>query len=84
MMSPGEMQRLSFVRLFYHRSPFAFLDEATSQVSMDMEHKLYRLCATYGITLVSVGHRQSLLEYHDMELRLDGKGGWQMIQLTQT
>ena len=81
MLSPGEMQRLSFVRLFYHQPPFAMLDEATSQVSVDMEERLYTICAKLGITVVSVGHRQTLHDFHDVELKLDGKGGWEMVQL---
>ena len=27
---------------------------------------------------MSVGHRESLREYHDVDLNLDGKGGWSL------
>ncbi|CAL1526890.1 unnamed protein product [Lymnaea stagnalis] len=80
-MSPGEMQRLSFVRLFFHRPPFAILDEATSQVSQDMEALLYRTCSELGITFMSIGHRSTVRPYHDMELRLEGNGSWSLSPL---
>ncbi|XP_014665221.1 PREDICTED: ATP-binding cassette sub-family D member 4-like isoform X2 [Priapulus caudatus] len=78
VLSPGEMQRLSFVRLFFHSPMFAVLDEATSAVSANMEKTLYATCRQLGITLVSVGHRASVRQYHDVELNLDGTGGWKM------
>ena len=43
LLSPGEMQRLCFVRLFHHRPAFVFMDEATSAVSPDMEEALYQV-----------------------------------------
>ena len=55
---------------------FVVLDEATSQVSTDMERRLYEECSRKHITLLSVGHRESLRTYHDMLLHLDGTGGW--------
>jgi len=76
MLSPGETQRLSFARLFYHKPPFAVLDEATSQIGTDLEKDLYKICSDMKITVVSVGHRESLRNYHDMEVHLDAKGGW--------
>ncbi|KAJ8309383.1 hypothetical protein KUTeg_014257 [Tegillarca granosa] len=57
-------------------SHYSVLDEATSQVGINAEDKLYRLCQELGITVLSVGHRKSLRQYHEMELHLDGKGGW--------
>ena len=86
MLSPGEMQRLSFVRLFYHKPVFAILDEATSQIGEDMERVLYNRCSAYDITVLSVGHRDSLRKYHHKQLKLDGKGGWtvQVIPQAQT
>lgn len=76
VLSPGEMQRLGFVRLFYHQPQVAVLDEATSAVSLEVEDQLYRECMKRGITLISVGHRESLKAYHSALLYLDGKGGW--------
>ncbi|KAK7504347.1 hypothetical protein BaRGS_00004651, partial [Batillaria attramentaria] len=69
-LSPGEMQRLSFVRLFFHNPPFAILDEATSQVSQDMEATLYQTCSRLRIGLLSVGHRDSIRRFHHMNLHL--------------
>ncbi|XP_028409619.1 ATP-binding cassette sub-family D member 4-like [Dendronephthya gigantea] len=76
MLSPGEMQRLSFARLFYHKPDCAVLDEASSALDIETENEFYQLCDSYGITLISVGHRESLRQFHHSFLILDGEGGW--------
>uniref|UniRef100_A0A8C6KN11 ATP binding cassette subfamily D member 4 n=1 Tax=Nothobranchius furzeri TaxID=105023 RepID=A0A8C6KN11_NOTFU len=60
VLSPGEMQRLSFARLFYLQPKYAILDEATSALTEEVEAQLYRTCKQLGMTLVSLGHRSSL------------------------
>ncbi|ESO94251.1 hypothetical protein LOTGIDRAFT_215742 [Lottia gigantea] len=82
-LSPGESQRLSFIRLFYHQPQFAILDEATSQVNIEMEEILYSYCNELNITLLSVGHRQSIRKYHNVELHLDGSGDWSMTNIIE-
>uniref|UniRef100_A0A8C5DJQ2 ATP-binding cassette, sub-family D (ALD), member 4 n=1 Tax=Gouania willdenowi TaxID=441366 RepID=A0A8C5DJQ2_GOUWI len=62
VLSPGEMQRLSFARLFYLQPKYAILDEATSALTEDAEAQLYRTCKQLGMTLVSLGHRSSLVK----------------------
>ena len=47
------------------------LDEATSQIGIDMERYVYEKCLQLKITVVSVGHRDSLRQFHDMELHID-------------
>jgi ATP-binding cassette subfamily D (ALD) protein 4 len=37
---------------------------------------MYGKCQELGITVISVGHRESLKAYHHCQLHLDGKGGW--------
>ena len=41
-----------------------------------MERKLYELCKEKSITLISVGHRESLRLYHHIQLTLHGDGSW--------
>lgn len=41
-LSPGELQRLMFARLFFHKPKIAVLDEATSALSAEMEETIYR------------------------------------------
>ncbi|XP_054168656.1 lysosomal cobalamin transporter ABCD4-like [Oppia nitens] len=69
-LSPGEQQRISFVRLFLHRPLMAVLDESTSAISVQMERKIYEECNRLNIAIISCGHRTSLEEYHSCVLRV--------------
>nr|XP_047915781.1 lysosomal cobalamin transporter ABCD4 isoform X8 [Anser cygnoides] len=80
ILSPGEMQRLSFARLFYLQPRYAVLDEATSALTEEVEHELYRVCLQLGMTLVSVGHRPSLEKFHSWILKLHGEGRWELMR----
>ncbi|XP_028920324.1 lysosomal cobalamin transporter ABCD4 isoform X4 [Ornithorhynchus anatinus] len=78
VLSPGEMQRLSFARLFYLQPRYAVLDEATSALTEEAESELYRICQQLGMTLISVGHRRSLEKFHSSILNLCGDGRWEL------
>lgn len=60
-----------------------FLDECTSQVTLDVEAKMYTHAKLSGITLLTVSHRQSLWKYHEYMLRFDGEVGRGLIKLGQ-
>lgn len=75
-LSGGEQQRIGFARLLYHAPKYAFMDESTSALDVDLEEKCMHMCREAGITCISVAHRPSLLKYHQQLLRLDGEGGF--------
>ncbi|XP_041070504.1 ATP-binding cassette sub-family D member 4 isoform X1 [Carcharodon carcharias] len=81
VLSPGEMQRLSFTRLFYHQPKYAVLDEATSALTEEAERELYHTCRQLGMTVISVGHRSSLTKHHDSMLYLFGDGKWELTKI---
>ncbi len=74
-LSPGEQQRLHFARAFLQRPDWVFLDESTSALDETAERQLYRtlhaICPR--TTVVSVGHRSSLVALHDVQWPIDGK-----------
>ena len=72
ILSGGERQRLSIARLYYHCPKFALLDESTSEVSSDIEDRIYERCIQLGITLVTISHRESLKKHHHTILHLTG------------
>lgn len=77
-LSLGEQQRLAMVRLLVHRPSVAVVDECTSAVTDDAQDWFYRKCATHGIAMISVGHKDSLAQLHDAVLTLDGNGGFSL------
>ncbi len=78
LLSLGEQQRLSFARLLLAAPPIAILDEATSALDQENESVLYTLLRSRRTCLVSVGHRESLIQHHEYVLELKGDGGWRM------
>ncbi|WAR19912.1 ABCD4-like protein [Mya arenaria] len=60
------------------------LDEATSQVGFPMERVLYEKCASLNITLLSVGHRDSIRKFHDIELNIEIGGSWSLKPISRT
>ncbi len=77
VLSVGEQQRIAFARVLLVAPRYAILDEATSALDEANEDSLYRQLASSSTTLISVGHRRSLLKYHRQVLELTGNGGWQ-------
>ena len=81
-LSLGEQQRLAFGRVLINRPSLVILDESTSALDVDSERKMYillkeRLVSPTGlpVTYVSVGHRPSIIAFHDLKLLLrDGTG----------
>ncbi|CAN0010491.1 unnamed protein product, partial [Discosporangium mesarthrocarpum] len=79
MLSLGEQQRLAFARLLYNQPKLAILDEATSALDLNNERRMYELMHTIlGLSVISVGHRPSLLQFHDTRMRLSQGGGCQI------
>lgn len=83
VLSPGEQQRLAFGRALANRPAVVFLDEATSATDSGLEHSLYSLLRAElpHVMVVSVGHRETLLPFHDHALTLNREGGWKLQAL---
>jgi len=71
-LSGGEQQRLSIARALLQKPDWLFLDEATSALDEPAESELYRLLLTRlpNAAIVSIGHRSSLIQFHDRFLEL--------------
>jgi putative ATP-binding cassette transporter len=69
-LSLGEQQRLAFARILLVKPALLFLDEATSALDEASEARLYSLLRTapWQPTIVSVGHRSTLRNFHDQVL----------------
>ena len=78
ILSLGEQQRLAFARLLLHKPKVAFLDEASASLDEGMEHAMYRLIRDKlpNTTIISVGHRSTLIPLHQQQLELRVDGDW--------
>ena len=76
VLSGGEQQRLAFARTLLNRPDWLFLDEATAALPDEDQAALYDLLHRRlpDTTLVSIGHRASLVPFHKRHLAWSGAG----------
>ncbi|WP_414579467.1 ABC transporter ATP-binding protein/permease [Anabaena sp. CCY 9402-a] len=72
-LSLGEQQRLAFARLLLIQPKYAILDESTSALDEETEASLYQQLQQTSVTYISVGHRSTLLNHHQLVLELTQK-----------
>ena len=58
---------------------YGVLDEATSALDTVNEANLYGWLQQLGINYISVGHRSSIIAYHDSVLELLGHNKWRLL-----
>ncbi|MGD1919874.1 MAG: ABC transporter ATP-binding protein/permease [Pleurocapsa sp.] len=80
VLSLGEQQRLAFARILINKPKYVILDEATSALDIKNEASLYQHLVQYQTTFVSVGHRPSLIDYHDYVLEIEDQANWKIIE----
>jgi putative ATP-binding cassette transporter len=76
-LSGGEKQRLTIARVLLHRPDIIVLDEATSALDSASQDSLMKLLSEEmkGLTIVSVGHREELEQFHNRKLTLERRRG---------
>lgn len=80
-LSLGEQQCISMARLLIHKPKYAFLDEASSALDLETEQNIYKQILQSGSTIISVGHRASILPFHCYNLNLLGEGKWKLHEI---
>jgi putative ATP-binding cassette transporter len=77
ILSGGEKQRLAFARIMLHQPDIIVLDEATSALDPASQDKLMKLLSDElkATTIVSVGHRPELEQFHDRKITLERRRG---------
>ncbi len=75
-LSPGEQQRVAFVRVLLTRPQILFLDEATSALDPETEARLYDMVMKElpEAAVISIAHREAVAKYHQVR--------WQFVHET--
>ena len=68
--SGGEQQRLAIARALLFKPEYMFFDEATASMDEPSEMELYTMLSEEmaDATIISIGHRSSLAQFHDRTL----------------
>lgn len=81
VLSLGEQQRVAFARILITKPKYAILDEATSALDLPNEQSLYEHLLATNTTFISVGHRQSLRQYHQFLLEITPEEDWNLSEI---
>lgn len=75
-LSPGEQQRLAFVRALLTKPDVLFLDEASSALDAETEQAMYELILAEipDAAVVSIAHRPAVAQYHQIHWRFEEVG----------
>lgn len=73
ILSPGELQRVAFIRILLTKPDVVFLDETTSALDEATEYLLYEIIKARlpDMIILSVGHRSTLHQFHNKQLKLE-------------
>ena len=83
-LSLGEQQRVAFARILLNQPNYAILDEATSALDIKNEERLYQKLLASQTTFISVGHRPTLKQYHQLILQLSENPEWEIQRSANT
>lgn len=85
-LSLGEQQLIAFARLFIAEPNIIFLDEATASLDENTERMLYQQLKQHlpQATIITVGHRSSLFEFHDEVIHLSDNAERALITQVQS
>ncbi len=77
ILSGGEQQRVAAARAMVFKPDWLFMDEATAALDDDAEAAIYAALKQHlpATTMVSIGHRPALRQWHDRRLELQRKPG---------
>lgn len=77
ILSGGEQQRLAVARALVFKPDWLFMDEATASLDDASEAAVYRALKEQlpNATMVSIGHRPTLRQWHDRRLELQRQPG---------
>lgn len=76
-LSGGEQQRVAIARALLAKPDWLFLDEATSALDEQLEDDIYAMLRERlpRATIVSIGHRSTLLAFHDRHIIMEPAPG---------
>lgn len=76
-LSPGEQQRLAFVRVLLTRPEVLFLDEASSALDAETEEALYKLVVEElpDAAIISIAHRELVEKHHHVRWQFVHENG---------
>jgi vitamin B12/bleomycin/antimicrobial peptide transport system ATP-binding/permease protein len=77
VLSGGEQQRLAVARALVFKPDWLFIDEGTSALDETVEAGIYRVLKERlpDTTLISIGHRPTLRQWHDRRIELQRQPG---------